>query len=381
VHVLIVGVSTRAAADSAARAGFDVTALDAYADIDQHESVHALSLPRDFATSYSPEAIVAAARELPGEAVVYLSSFENHAKEVDALAAGRVLWGNPSDVLRRVRDPAMLVDALARHGIRAPRVLPSDREQTPPASGIDRWLSKPRSSGGGHGVTSWRPGQTVPRGHYLQERVEGIPGSVVFVAAAGRGVALAATRQLVGESAFGVSGFRYCGSILPPAIGDDAAAAAIALVDAVTSAFPLVGVGSIDVIATAGELRPVEVNPRWSASMELVDAAHRISMFRIHADACATGMLPDWDLRRHATTTGYGKAVVFARHDVVVGDTGRWLEDSTVRDIPRTGEQIAKGQPVCTVLATGADEATCYAKLVERAERIYAELYTRTRLE
>ena len=84
-RVLIVGVSTRAAADSAARAGFDVIALDAYADLDQHPSVRALSLPRDFGTPFSPEAVVNVARELPSDAVVYLSSLENHPKAVEAL--------------------------------------------------------------------------------------------------------------------------------------------------------------------------------------------------------------------------------------------------------------------------------------------------------
>src|SRR4029434_7353442 len=108
VRVLIVGVSTRAAADSAARAGFEVIALDAYADLDQHPSVRALSLPRDYGTAFSPEALVDAARELPGDALVYLSSLENHPKAVDALTMGRMLWGNRSDVLRRVRDPGAL---------------------------------------------------------------------------------------------------------------------------------------------------------------------------------------------------------------------------------------------------------------------------------
>ena len=85
-HVLIVGVSTRAAADSAARAGFDVIALDAYADLDQHPSVRALSLPRDFGTTISPEAAVNVARELPSDAVVYLSSLENHPRAVVSAA-------------------------------------------------------------------------------------------------------------------------------------------------------------------------------------------------------------------------------------------------------------------------------------------------------
>src|SRR5678816_783250 len=96
--VLIVGVSTRAAADSAARAGFDVIALDAYADLDQHPSVRALSLPRDFGKAFSAAAIAAVAPELSSDAIVYLSNLENHPKMVDALSSGRTLWG---ELLRR----------------------------------------------------------------------------------------------------------------------------------------------------------------------------------------------------------------------------------------------------------------------------------------
>jgi uncharacterized protein len=372
--VLIAGISTRAAADSAARAGFDVIALDAYADLDQDPSVRALSLPRDFGAAFSPEAIVEAGRELTSDVVVYLSNLENHPQAVDALAAGRVLWGNAPDVLRGVREPILLAHALIQRGLRAPHViLPEGVAQRP--GEIERWILKPRVSGGGHGVRRWHPDEPVRRGHYLQEYIAGTPASVVFVAACGRGVALGTSRQLIGESAFGVSEFRYCGSILTSAIREEIAGAAIALVDAVTDAFPLVGVGSVDVIASGNELRPVEVNPRWSASMELVERAQNVSLFGLHAEACARGVLPEFDLRqRPETGATHGKAIVFARHDVVIGDTRRWLDDSNVRDIPRPGDRIEKGQPICTVFAVGSDDDSCYANLVERAERIYSEL-------
>ena len=149
VHVLIVGVSTRAAAESAARAGYDVTALDAYADIDQHASVRALSLLRDFGEPFSPQAIVAAARDLPGDAVVYLSNFENHPAEVEALAAGRVLWGNASGVLRQVRDPKIARGCVraaghsratsALHQKRADRANRRGREMGEQTSLVRRW--------------------------------------------------------------------------------------------------------------------------------------------------------------------------------------------------------------------------------------------------
>jgi uncharacterized protein len=377
VHVFIVGVSTRAAAESAARAGFDVTALDGYADLDQHPAVRALSLPKDFGKTFSHDAVVSAARTISSDAVVYLSDLENHPGAVDALGAGRALWGNASEVLQRIRDPELLAHQFAERGIRAPRVIASKAEEQPDPD-VPRWLIKPRASGGGHGVRFWARGEPVSCGHYLQEFVNGVPGSVVFVAAGGRGVTLGTSRQLVGESVFGVSGFRYCGNIMSGDIRKDVTAAATGLVDAVAAAFPLVGVGSVDFIASDGGLRPIEVNPRWSASMELVERARGVSLFGLHADACERAALPVFNLAHSLPIdAAHGKAIVFARHDVIVGNTREWLEDTSIRDVPRQGERIAKGQPICTVFAAGSDDSSCYAGLVERAERVYTQLANR----
>jgi predicted ATP-grasp superfamily ATP-dependent carboligase len=45
-----------------------------------------------------------------------------------------------------------------------------------------------------------------------------------------------------------------------------------------------------------------------------------------------------------------------------------------LRDIPKAGEHIAAGQPVCTVFASGDGVAECHAALVERARHVYAAL-------
>ena len=121
-------------------------------------------------------------------------------------------------------------------------------------------------------------------------------------------------------------------------------------------------------------LHPVEVNPRWSASMELIERAHGISMFAIHADACAKGELPQFVDRSPEPPATHGKAIVFARQDVVVGDTRAWLEDPNVsRCAARQGDHIAAGQPICTVFAAGSDEGNCHARLVD-AGCVYAVL-------
>ena len=376
-RVLIVGVSTRAAAESAARAGFDVTALDAYADLDQHPSVRALSLPRDFKAHPTATAGARAARTIESDAIAYLSSFENHPRAVTRLAAGRRLWGNPAEVLRRVRDPAVLSDTLRRRGFDVPRVRLAPAGD---AGDAEAWMVKPFRSGGGQHVRQWK-GRSVPRAAYLQEFIDGVPGSVVFAAARGHAVPLGVSRQLVGDPAFGASGYRYCGSLLAAADdpqfpgGQALVDRACALARLVGEEFGLVGVNGIDFIARDSTPYPLEVNPRWSASMELVEQRFGLSVFGAHAAACARDALPSFDLAVASRGAGaIGKAIVFARHASVIGDTGAWLGDTTVRDVPRSGERIDAGEPVCTVFATAPDARRCYQALVRRSESLYEEL-------
>jgi uncharacterized protein len=395
LRVLVVGISTRAAAESAARAGFAVTAIDAFGDLDQHSAVRALSLPRDFGTAVTARALAQAARTIECDAVVYLSNFENHPGAVSVLAAGRELWGNAPAVLQRVRDPALLARTLRRRGCAAATVReqvaskpPIDIARDPPEilEAPDNWLVKPLASGGGHGIRPWRRGIRLPRGHYRQQLVEGTPGSVVFVAAGGRAVPLGVSRQLVGEHAFGAAGYRYCGSILGAAgdaqfANDEALVrAAHALAGAVAAEFGVVGVNGVDFVARDGVPSAIEVNPRWSASMELVERVYGLSVIGVHAAACVAGALPEFDLIRvRRGTRAAGKAIVFARRDVVAGDMRAWSGDDAgdaagLRDIPPPGERIRAGKPVCTVFATGSDALACHAALVRRAGVVYQEL-------
>ena len=421
-HVLVAGVSTRAAAESAARAGFAVTAIDAFGDLDQHPSVGGLALPHNF----TARAAAMAARTVECDAVVYLSSFENHPKAITTLAEGRALWGNSPATVRRVRDPLLLAEALRRRGFVVPRVYVgsgfsrtvADDEVRLPASArrsasygeatpkrdmnssardggkadptyvnkyVDQWLVKPLASGGGQRIRLWDPATTLPRGCYLQEFINGPAGSVVFVAAGGRAVPIGVSRLLVGEPAFGAEGFEYCGNILTVAPRDNApefsrdealVEAAGALAQAVVDEFGLVGVNGIDFIARGVEPCAIEVNPRWCASMELVERAYGLSVFEAHASACAFGRLPDFDLvRARRGAAAAGKAIIYARHDVTVGDTRTWLtKHESIRDIPRPGASISSGRPVCTILADAPDTAACHAALLESASRLYAQL-------
>jgi predicted ATP-grasp superfamily ATP-dependent carboligase len=372
--VLLAGVSVRAFAESAARAGASVVALDAYGDLDLRRIARVIAAPRDGSARFDQLAVARASRDIDAMHVAYVSSFENAPEAVDLLARGRTLLGNPPSVLRRVRDPLLLARALPRLGAHTPAV----RASAPLSGDAMRWLLKPRRSGGGHGIVRWTRGMRVPRTSIVQQRLRGDAGSIIFVADGARIEVLALTRQLSGDPAFGASGFAYCGSILEsqrPAL----LASATVLAAAIAREFGLGGVCGVDFIAQGDVPYAIEVNPRPTASMELVERATGISIWLAHVAGC-TGILPrslyaSGDVR----TLAHGKAVLYARRPVVLGDTSRWLDDDDVRDIPAPGERIARGSPICTIFASGRTSALCYAALVRRARLRFAEVEGRMR--
>jgi len=377
-RVLLVGISARAIAESAAAAGYGVTTIDAFGDLDTAQYARCFATRRDFGVRYRADVVALLSRRIDTDAVAYAGGWENHPKAVAELASGRRLLGNPPAVLRRVRDPRRLAQALRRRGFAVPAV-----RYTPPraqGAGGAAWLLKPRASGGGAGIRSWSTAQSVTPGSYLQQRIEGVPASIVFAADGDRAIPLAVTRQLAGDAAFGARGFRYVGNILAdrndPTLPNGPALfmSAAALAQAVTEEVGLVGVNGIDFVARDGIPFPIEVNPRYSASMELVERALGVSIFGLHARGCASPFSAADVVVPSISDGAIGKAIVYARTAVTLGNTTHWLDDASVRDVPHPGERIGRGHPVCTVFARGDDAVSCYAALVRRAEEVYGAI-------
>jgi len=380
-RVLLAGVSTRGFAESAARAGYDVIAVDGFGDLDLRACATEVHVVR-VGGRFRARAAVAAVRDVSCEAAVYEAGFENHPGAVRALAARRVLWGNPPAVLARARDPRRLARVVGKAGLPAPRV-----RLTRPAPGVrGGWVVKPLHSGGGDGVAVWRTGRgaPMPRRSYFQERIVGVTGSIVFVADGRRAVPLGLSRVLAGETAFGADGFRYCGNILGAA-GDPQFPAderlldrATLLAQTVTRAFGLVGVNGVDFVARRGLPWAIEVNPRYTAAMELVERAYGISMFDVHVRACRHS-LPTFDLAaaRRRAPDAVGKAIVYARRPIALGDTRPWVLDADVRDISPPGTRFAPREPICTIFARGRDATACFAALARRAAGIYRDVERR----
>ena len=377
--MLIAGVTTRALAVSAARAGYRVTAIDAFGDVDLRAAAEVvLARPIDPGIPYGPLQAATAGDQVAAHLAAYTSNFANYPSAVRRLARGRRLLGNTAETLLRVRNPFAVARALRRHGLAGP-----ETRSRPPAgiSARGQWLLKPRRSGGGHGVTPWARDKAVPRSMYLQQQIAGLPGSVSFAADGRSAVVLGFSRQLVGDPRLGADLYRYCGSILGhPSVRlfprqHELLERAAKVVAAITREFRLIGVNGIDFVAHNGIPYPIEVNPRYSASMELIERARRLSIFQIHAEACGG------QLTEPATSQPllYGKAIVFARRDTPIPHTTNWIHPRWMADIPHPAERIRQGRPICTVFATARTLEGCRRLLWNRAASVYRALASRER--
>lgn len=373
---LVIGVSTRALALSAVRAHQEVVAVDYFGDRDQRRIVPTHST-RDYGMTANLTSLVKVARQLEADAIVYTASFENHPAAVKRLASGRTLLGNTPNVLRRVRDWNVLRSFCHDHDIRCPTTLVTGEESQATTSRV--WLRKPTKSGGGHDIRQWDR-RALDRNHLLQSWVDGVSASAAFAADGHKATVIGVTEQLVGLPGLGARGFTWCGNLLP--LDDDASAgselrAEIGRIASLLAAhFGLRGVNGFDFIVgreADGSLHPylLEVNPRYSASMELIDAALGSSTYEMHLQ-CLAGRLPA--ARVSAAARGcWAKGVVYARQAVRVPNTDEWLERD-IKDVPFSDDRIDAGHPVCTVFARGEDRRNCLENLHLRAAEVYAEL-------
>jgi len=371
--VLVTGVSARALARSALAAGHDVVAVDGFGDRDLVEH-RPQSLRHVLAHPFRPAHAARLAAAIRADAVAYASNFENFPLALATLGAGRAIWGNTPAVLRQVRRAESVTAALRAADLPAPRLGHESEDRV-----ATRWLVKPRRSGGGRGIRVWSPGDRVRRSEYLQESMDGTPGSLVFLAD-GRDIApLALTRQLVGDARLGGWGHCYVGSQLASqrhplfeaqsSLMESARRAAATL----THAFGLVGLNTVDFIARDGVAWPVEVNPRHSASVELIERELDTSLFNAHVEA-VQGALP----RRLHDPLGWsavpGKAVLYAPRRFTMAGSDALLASSDVADVTADGTVVSAGAPVCTVFARGTTHDNCLDALIARGIEILPQL-------
>jgi predicted ATP-grasp superfamily ATP-dependent carboligase len=386
-RLLLAGASVRAQARSAlagaaARALFPggIVTVDYFADHDltSDPRVTPVSIARDLGLPRTTAGLGRALIRLCSagtirQSLAWAGGLENRPALLRRLAKSVPLLGNEPAVVAAVRNPALLFAALRAAGLRHPDL---PRLDAAPRDG-GRWLFKRRRSAGGRGVRTAAPGEPRRPGEDLEERIDGVAGSVAFVADGRDARLLGATEQLPSAR-----DFRYAGNIAGPveallSPGDRAALERAAGV--VTGRFGLRGLNGLDYILTPDGPATLEVNPRFTASMEILEELAGVSFFDLHLQAL-DGTLPHQAMSDRAdraptpTSTGsawMGKAILYAEDPVEAPDPGT-LEPLGVRDRPHRGERFEAGQPLCTLIVTATGREACRAALGAKEREVRA---------
>ncbi|MFN3869608.1 MAG: ATP-grasp domain-containing protein, partial [Hyphomicrobiaceae bacterium] len=261
------------------------------------------------------------------------------------------------------KDPLRLTALLRDLGIAAP-----ETSIAPPPDGRG-WLSKRiGGSGGGH-VAICRSAVKGQSGRYYQRRIDGELISMLGVMR-GRRAAFAFTTQWCNPMPR--RPFRFGGIAGPLDIDPDLEARLIDIGLDVGAALGLVGLVSFDFVVADGEPHLVDVNPRPSASLDVLDDAEG-TLFKAHVAACAgddpAAMLArDWRPRRAAAMR-----YVYADAGDVIAPALDWPQWTSDRPLHAT--HIRRYQPVATVHAAGATLADVMSSLEERTHELEGLLY------
>jgi uncharacterized protein len=176
--------------------------------------------------------------------------------------------------------------------------------------------------------------------------------------------------------------FAYRGSVGPWPLKRPERARIAHLGRVLASAFGLVGLFGIDLILRAGQPWPVEINPRYTASVEVLELALGRALLADHGQVFGGAATPKQPRIPDTARRGVvGKAILFAEHRCTVDIPARysfqrrhWFAIPRLADVPHPGERFRPGEPVLTVFARAASIEDCRVRLERRLAAWQAHL-------
>jgi predicted ATP-grasp superfamily ATP-dependent carboligase len=353
--VAVVGLSARMLAQSAARAGLNVVAMDIFGDRDtrQHAGLwfdigsgDGLAVDRERLV----DALERTARVPHMLGFIVGSGLEPLARALSEAPHLPRFIGNSAGATAAVRHPRRFFALLDELDIAHPEV-----SYIRPAQ-ADGWLVKHADGCGGTHIelaTLQSPWPSSAQ-TYFQRIGAGRPMSVLFVGARLQASVIGLAEQLT--STMGNLPFVHAGSIGPVDLSADVVAKLSAAIRAIVARTGLTGINSIDFLLDGDDFQVLEINARPSSTMALYEAVWPDvwprGLLACHIDACLHGRLPREGPPRAALRAG--QRVLFAPHAFTVSPafSDACLADPICRDVPQPGTRIEAGQPVCTLVVT-----------------------------
>ncbi len=352
---------------AAAAAGYQVTALDMFADIDTLRAAHAsynVKYGHGHFDIVDFEHALNKVNLIDQIGLAYGSGFEAAPELLETVVERMPLIGNTPIVVRNLKRPHqffMLLDILKIPHPEVsfqPLILDSKKS-------VAGWLYK---QGGGSGGAHVRkalplPGIAPEVGHYFQREVPGVPISLLFAADSMRVQVIGFNQQWLSPTL--ATPYRYGGAVSHADLPDGVKQQLVYAAQQLTSAVGLRGLNSLDAMMDGDQLWVLELNPRLSATFDLYQTDD-CNLFELHLQASA-GDSSNWDkLLVQLPQRAKAHHIVYAPYDLEIPDDINWPDWTA--DIPIAGSHIAAGNPLCTILADGDDAKKAQSLALNRME-------------
>jgi hypothetical protein len=343
-RVLVAGFSTRHVAQSAARAGYEVCAVDHFCD--QDLSWYTTDREKFDDLADLPDAIDTLCRRHRFDLFIPTSGAED-------LSTPLPLCGTSKDAVRCFLDKLDTQHFFETLGVPVPRLVSCGKfpGMVKPRRGAGGWRNAIVRNAGG--LAAWEnkyPG--IP--YICQEIIEGIPASVCCVTDGVRAQAVAANEQLLhgkGESRFG-----FCGSVTP--LDHPLRASMVTIAERIAAASGCTGTIGIDFVLDGKSARAIEVNPRFQGTIDTVEMANGCNLFQYHVDACRGNLPPGIVSSRQVAV----RSILFADRDLTITSDLKHLAPC-VADIPWPGTFFEAEQALISVFGWGPTREAAFSLL------------------
>lgn len=332
-RVLVAGFSTRHVAQSAARAGYEVCAVDHFCDQDLSWYTRDRMRFEDLADL--PDTVDRMCRKYSFDFVIATSGAEDLEFPVP-------VCGTTRESVGRFLDKQDMQDFFESIDVPVPGIAKKDQYpvMAKPRRGAGGWRNAVLHDG--REETEWA--SLYPDVPYIRQQVvEGVPASVCCVANGHAARAIAVNEQLL--RGYGESTFGFAGSVTPfdhPLSGQMRA-----LAEKIAAASGCTGTLGIDFVVGKNSPWVIEVNPRFQGTVDTVETAYACNLFRFHVNACA-GTLPDAPQVQEYSA----RRILFADRDVTLHNDLKDLAP-VVSDIPWPGSFFEEEQAIVSVSGTG----------------------------
>ena len=402
--ICLMGASCRAAAQAAARAGCTrILAWDDFLDADLLEIAQARSLA-DFPED-SPQSLA----ELQGIPLVLCGGMENRPDFIQRRIDQGMLCGVTGDMLRQLRSLESWQRWASESRIGWPTTVQDLSDPILDSVRSESWMLKPVGRAGGVHVRAIAslegrdrvanlgldPGSPTssPTSDlwYLQQYVPGISIGVSYCTGSNenpesneppRTRIVGIARSILSEELDAPLPWIYRGSLAPYSVSPSVRASLERFAKTVAQSTGIRGLWQADFqIDPNGQLWLLEINPRWSASMELHELLQGYSWITEHVRILCDGASKSVPSPGSPAGQQVAKGILYAPHEMHLsvaqvdrlGRSGwhgtlRELETAEFRlaDIPQSdplGVDFAEGMPIVTVLVAGEKNADLLEKI------------------